>query len=193
MPNIDLSRTVGWFTSIFSVHLQIDQPHDLGEALKTVKESLRQIPHKGIGQGILTYLASKISPPLGHSLQPSLSFNYLGQWDNTTVQEGLFAFASESTGASVSDQNNLSHLLNINCEVKGQVLRIFWTYSSNHYHEKTIQSLSWNFLQRLKQLIKHCSENDFFDYTPSDFNLTKNKNKKLEKRLNLILGETNVK
>ena len=59
IKDIDLSRTVGWFTSIFPVYLNIENPNDLGEAIKTVKETLRQIPHKGIGYGILAYLTQE--------------------------------------------------------------------------------------------------------------------------------------
>ena len=56
IKDIDLSRTIGWFTSLFPVHLNIGNPNDLAETIKTVKETLRQIPHKGIGYGILDYL-----------------------------------------------------------------------------------------------------------------------------------------
>jgi NRPS condensation-like uncharacterized protein len=102
VKDIDLSRTIGWFTSIFPVHLKVENPDDLGETIKTIKEELRRIPHKGIGYGILTYLTEE---PLLPSSQPSLSFNYLGQWDNTLPSEGFFTFSQESAGRSISEKN----------------------------------------------------------------------------------------
>ncbi|KAB2877418.1 AMP-binding protein, partial [bacterium] len=181
IKDIDLSRTVGWFTSIFPVYLSVEDPSDLGEIIKTVKETLRQIPDKGIGYGILKYLTQEkplsaapvesdpiVYPPHAH---PSLSFNYLGQWDNTLAQEELFGFARESAGCSIALENTSTYLLNINCEVRQGILQLFWSYSTHHYQSQTIQSLAQAFAYRLKQIIHHCSQEENFGYTPSDFNL----------------------
>jgi len=152
IKDIDLSRTVGWFTSIFPVHLSLTNSRDLGEAIKAVKYTLAQIPHKGIGYGILSYLTQeKIASPV-----PSLNFNYLGQWDNSTSPAALLTFAKESPGSPVSDKNPLFQPLDINSEVKEGELRLLWTYSKHHFHEETIQRISNNFIERLKQLIQHC-------------------------------------
>ena len=169
IKDIDLSRTVGWFTSLFPVYLNIENPDDLATVIKTVKEELRQIPHKGIGYGILSYLNSEAS--LNPHTHPTLSFNYLGQWDNTLTQEGLFSFSQESAGSSVSELNTNPHLLDINAEVKEGALHIAWGYSQNHYHKKTLETLSTNLIERLKQLIHHCCQDHNFGYTPSDFDL----------------------
>ncbi len=169
IKDIDLSRTIGWFTSIFPVHLRLENPNDLGEAIKTVKEDLRRIPHKGIGYGILSSLAQE--PSLSNVSHPSLSFNYLGQWDNTLKSESLFTFSQESAGQSVSEKNAPAHLLDINSEVRHGILHLSWSYSRNHYHDQTIEKVTHAFTKRLKQLIQHCSQDNTFGYTPSDFNL----------------------
>jgi non-ribosomal peptide synthase protein (TIGR01720 family) len=169
VKDIDLSRTVGWFTSIFPVYLSIEDPDDLATAIKTVKEELRQIPHKGIGYGILSYLTP--NSPLNHPHHPSLSFNYLGQWDNTLGSEGFFSFSQESVGRNVSELNTSLHLLDINAEVKKGALHVAWTYSQNHYSSETLHTLSSSFIQRLKQIIHHCCQDHNFGYTPSDFDL----------------------
>ena len=122
IKDIDLSRTIGWFTSIFPVHLNVENPHDLAEAIKTVKETLRKIPHKGIGYGILSHLTQ--DPFLSTSSHPTLSFNYLGQWDNTLAREGLFTFSQESAGRSISHKNAQPYLLNVNGEVRQGILRL---------------------------------------------------------------------
>ncbi|MBL8676442.1 MAG: non-ribosomal peptide synthetase, partial [Alphaproteobacteria bacterium] len=168
IKDVDLSRTIGWFTSLFPVHLSLENPTDLGEAIKTVKENLRQLPHKGIGYGILSYLThDKLD--FSRSSYPSLSFNYLGQWDNTLTQEGLFTFSRESAGRSVSEQNKQAFLLDINGEVRQGALQLFWSYSTNHYHDHTIETLAQRFIDRLRSLIDYCCQDNVFGYTPSDF------------------------
>ena len=169
VKGIDLSRTIGWFTSIFPIHLKIDNPHDLGETIKTVKEILRKIPNKGIGYGILSHLTKH--SPLSCGPRPSLSFNYLGQGDHASSQKGLFSFAQESMGHGISSENDLAYLLNINSEVSGGTLTFLFTYSQNHYKDQTINQLSHTFIERLKQLIRHCCIKSNFGYTPSAFPL----------------------
>ena len=56
----------------------------------------------------------------------------------------------------------LPNLLNINCEVKGGILQIFWSYSTNHYYGQTIEEIAHSFLDKLKQLIKHCCQDSVF-------------------------------
>ncbi len=76
--DVDVSRTVGWFTSLFPVLLDISAATDPGEALKLVKEELRAVPNRGIGYGLLRYLSGTDALP---APQPEVSFNYLGQLD----------------------------------------------------------------------------------------------------------------
>src|SRR5690606_34199124 len=78
--DVDLTRTIGWFTSIYPVVFDLSSA-SLPYMIKSAKETLRSIPNKGIGYGILRYLtARKNKPSLRFSLQPEISFNYLGQF-----------------------------------------------------------------------------------------------------------------
>jgi len=183
VKGIDISRTIGWFTSIFPIHLKIDNPHDLGETIKTVKEILRKIPNKGIGYGILSHLTKH--SPLSCGPHPSLSFNYLGQGDHASSQKGLFSFAQESMGHGISPENDLAYLLNINSEVNGGTLTFLFTYSQNHYKDQTINQLSHTFIERLKQLIRHCCIKSNFGYTPSDFPLASLTQEELDLRFTI--------
>jgi non-ribosomal peptide synthase protein (TIGR01720 family) len=56
---VDISRTVGWFTSLYPVRLEWSGGEDVGTALKRVKEMIRQVPHQGIGYGVLRYLTGR--------------------------------------------------------------------------------------------------------------------------------------
>ncbi len=121
---IDTHRTIGWFTSLFPVTLTLDTKEvESEDAFKgviiSVKEQLRAIPNKGLGYGILKYLAKlneKTSYLFNTEAIADINFNYLGQFDDTsdeTKQRPLFKFASESAGQMVHGQNRRSALLDI--------------------------------------------------------------------------------
>ena len=186
IPGIDLSRTVGWFTSSFPVLLEITDAKDLGNAIKTIKETVRSIPDKGVGFGVLRYLTTALPPR--SSSKPALNFNYLGQWDNTTSAEGLFKFSTVSAGNDVSDENEFPSYLDINCEVKEGQFHCYWTYSSNHYQAQTIERLSQIFTDRIIELISHCCNEEIFGYTSSDFPLAKIMQKSLDENFGHIAG-----
>lgn len=174
-PNIDLSRTVGWFTSIYPVTLEIEDPDDLSSSLKLIKEELRAIPNKGMGFGVLRYLcdASKELCDLQKLGRSQISFNYLGQWSAGKNEGGLFSLLQTSSNWNDAPDNNVSHLLNINGEVIDKQLKVHWSYSKNHFKRETIQLFADAFIKRLKDLVAHCVSSSLFGYTPSDFPLSR--------------------
>jgi amino acid adenylation domain-containing protein/non-ribosomal peptide synthase protein (TIGR01720 family) len=168
--HVDLSRTVGWFTSEFPVLLSLEKvSQPPGDALKTIKEQLRRIPNRGIGYGILRYLHD---PNIARQLQaiPStqVSFNYLGQFDQV-LSSSLLAATSETSGSAYHHQSQRSQLLDINGLIVGNKLCLDWTYSQSLYERTTIEKLAANFLQALQEIITHCQKADVGGYTPSDF------------------------
>ena len=172
--DVDLSRTVGWFTSIFPVCLELPQTGDSwqpGEALKSIKEQLRQIPQRGIGYGILRYL----SPDAGLYTypEPPMVFNYLGQFDQILAESKLFRFAKESTGPWHSPKQRRRHALEVNCLVIDSCLELWWTYNQNLHPEMAIEKLANEFLAALKELIAHCQSPHAGGRTPTDFPLAR--------------------
>src|SRR5207302_454961 len=86
---VDLTRTVGWFTSLYPVRLDaglldleeaLSGGPALGRALKTIKEQLRAVPGKGLGYGLLRYLNEETAAELAGAGAPQLGFNYLGRF-----------------------------------------------------------------------------------------------------------------
>jgi amino acid adenylation domain-containing protein/non-ribosomal peptide synthase protein (TIGR01720 family) len=185
IDGVDLSRTVGWFTTIFPVVVSLGIKDDFGTALKSVKEQLRAIPQKGIGYGLLRYLSpdTEITDQLQALPQAEISFNYLGQFDQLLNQSSLLQSASESAGHIHGLQNNRAHLLDINSMITGERLQIEWTYSKNFHQDTTIESLAQEFVQTLQKLIAHCLSPENGGYTPSDFPLVKLNQQGLEQLL----------
>ncbi|WP_339447689.1 non-ribosomal peptide synthetase [Pseudomonas sp. EA_5y_Pfl2_R50] len=170
--SIDLTRTVGWLTSVFPARLSpLAEP---GASLKQVKEQLRAIPHKGIGFGALAHLGDAQARETLQGLPaPRLTFNYLGQFDGSfnEADDALFAPTSESGGAEVNLQGPLGNPLALNGKVFGGELDLSWTYSGAMFDAPTIQRLADDYVQELTALIGHCCNAGNRGVTPSDFPL----------------------
>jgi non-ribosomal peptide synthase protein (TIGR01720 family) len=166
---VDLSRTVGWFTSLFPVLLDLNSvSNDTGASLKAIKEQLRRIPQHGIGYGLLRYLNLEAASRLQALPQAQVSFNYLGQFQAFS-SEPLLGYAPEESGAVQSAANPRSHLLDINSLISEGQLQIDWQYSENYHRRSTIERLAQSFIMALQALIAHCQSPDAGGYTPSDF------------------------
>ncbi len=93
--NLDVTRTVGWFTSLFPVRLTPEV--SLDGSIKAIKEQLRGVPHKGIGFGVLRYLGDEASrAALSQLAVPRITFNYLGQFDGQFDETSLFVLLQNS-------------------------------------------------------------------------------------------------
>ena len=168
---IDLSRTVGWFTSIYPVLIEVDDVSNLAELLKSVKEQLRRLPNKGIGYGMLRYLAEdkQTAERISSLPRAQVRFNYLGQFDQVLMESPLFRAARESTGPSQSARQKRPYLLDVHGMVVEGRLQMGWTYGERVHKRSTVEALAASFMQALKTIISHCQSSDIIGYTPSDF------------------------
>jgi amino acid adenylation domain-containing protein/non-ribosomal peptide synthase protein (TIGR01720 family) len=182
--DVDLSRTVGWFTTLFPVRLQLQEIDHPGNALKFVKEQLRQIPNRGIGYGVLQYLQenSTIREKLQSLPSAQISFNYLGQFDQVLKASESWGLAKEFK-AEQSLLNQRSHLLGISGFIRGGKLEMTWTYSEKIHKQDTIEKLAVGFIEALKNLINHCQLTESQSYTPADFSAAKLNQQQLDKFL----------
>ncbi|HYW19653.1 MAG TPA: amino acid adenylation domain-containing protein [Nodularia sp. (in: cyanobacteria)] len=185
--DVDLSRTVGWFTSVFPVYLNWDKTGDLIQILKAVKEQLRLIPNQGIGYGLLRYLGrEEIIKKLSNVPQAEVSFNYLGQFNQVSNQSEFLALASESIGSVHSPQARRSYLMEIDCLVINNRLQIDWTYSQKSHRQSTVENLAQGFIKALQSLINRSQAPDTGSYTPSDFASAKIGQKDFKKLLDKL-------
>ncbi|MDB5054621.1 MAG: lchAB, partial [Bacilli bacterium] len=169
IPGINVSRTVGWFTAQYPVLLEINPDAPLPTLIKATKESLRSIPHKGIGYGILRYLtASEHTVELAFSLKPEISFNYLGQFDRE-VQTDFFGPSPYDMGHQMSLEAESLYPLNFNGIVLGGRLVVSCAFNKQQYFRGTINGLMDRFQHHLLQIIHHCATKEDRDFTPSDF------------------------
>jgi amino acid adenylation domain-containing protein/non-ribosomal peptide synthase protein (TIGR01720 family) len=168
---VDLSRTVGWFTTIFPVVLNCRHAESIIEDLRSMKEQLRLIPNRGIGYGLLRYGSgdTNVMEKLESLPRAEVRFNYLGQVDRVLLDSSMFSVAPHSSGPAQSAGAERAYLLNIIGMVSGGELRLDWTYSRSLYHEKTVERLAQSFVEELRALIARSRSGDQIDYSPSDF------------------------
>ena len=170
LEDLDISRTVGWFTSIYPVVLDISYADHPGRQIKEIKETLRRIPNKGIGYGILRYLTHiENKKEITFKLKPQISFNYLGQFDTDIKEKSSFELAKESAGNSVGLNNRREYLLDVSGIITNNRLAMTIDYNKTHFKPETIVKLIGSFESELSNISTFCSPGKSTEKTPSDF------------------------
>ncbi|MCA2219558.1 non-ribosomal peptide synthetase, partial [Jidongwangia harbinensis] len=163
-PGMDLSRTVGWFTTLYPVRLDVgafDRASAwaggpaAGVVLKHVKEQLRRIPDDGLGYGLLRYLNPATRTRLAPAGRAELGFNYLGRWSEP--QQGAFAVLPDGAGiGGVNPDMRLAHVVELNALAfdgdGGLELRANWSFAGRLVDEAEVRSLAELWFAALRAL-----------------------------------------
>ncbi|MEX2970010.1 non-ribosomal peptide synthase/polyketide synthase [Streptomyces sp. C184] len=171
--DLDLSRTVGWFTAEFPLALTVAPDADWRETVRSVKEQLRAVPLRGLSYGALRHLGRP--GPLHGAPSPQIGFNYHGQWDLASGTEpdggGLYRAALPPAGADTDPDEERTYLLDVTGVVQDGRLELGWTYSPARYDESTVRRLAEDTAAALGDIVAHCARPDTGGRTPSDFPL----------------------
>jgi non-ribosomal peptide synthase protein (TIGR01720 family) len=189
LEGLDLSRTVGWFTSLHPLWLDLRTAQAPGEVVKAVKEELRRVPSRGLGYGVLRWLAGE---PLG-SPAPEIAFNYLGQLDLMLATSALFAVEPDPPGRPRSPRADRMYRLEVNAWVRDGRLTASFAFGGNRHRRDTVERLAAAFLAALRKLIEHCLAPDAGGFTPSDFPAAALDQKSLDRLLGKIGGKGGAK
>ena len=165
--SLDLSRTIGWFTSRFPQKFTFVD--SLEKSIVAHKEQLRNIPENGISYGLLRYLhpTSKQYSDWGQS--NLVSFNYLGR-RNTEIDSN-FSLNQGLAKGTRAGSNQRAHLLDINVMIYNDQLHIDWCYAKSHPKFSQINQLIQTFSVKLMEIITHCMLPDTGRATAADFPL----------------------
>ncbi|WAC99100.1 non-ribosomal peptide synthetase [Streptomyces sp. NA13] len=173
--DLDLSRTVGWYTTHFPVALTLPDAAGWGETVKSVKEQLRAVPGRGLGYDALRFLSAPGTP--GHALRtdplPPVSFNYLGQWDGTTTEDGLIRDRLPALGQDHAQDEPRPYLLDVVGMVEDGTLGFTWIFSGEVFDRATVERVAAEHLAALRALLAHCQDPSSGGATPSDFPLAR--------------------
>jgi non-ribosomal peptide synthase protein (TIGR01720 family) len=166
VPELDITRTIGWFTSLYPVALEMGGELEIGARIKRVKEGLRRIPNKGVGYGILKYLRDTSDASL-FSAEPEIIFNYLGQFDQDLAGDTM-EVSSYSTGPEVSEQMVQHQTLNINGLIAEGQLQLSVSYNRRQFHGESVAKFVGILKELLSEVIGHCVSKERMELTPSD-------------------------
>ena len=165
--NLDLSQTVGWFSTLYPLTLTLSDTttntiaNKLADTICAVKEQYRAVPEKGLGFGLL------------QRLNQELVFNYLGQFSQAFSSNSGFGVAAESVGQIVSTRRKPWHPLSLNGLVRDGRLSFTLTFDQTKYGQIAMQQLMDQFSQALTDITTHCCSTRLGRYSPSDFSLAK--------------------
>ncbi len=169
--NINIKRTVGWFTSTYPVILDMSKSDSISYQIRNIKESLRQIPNKGIGYRILKYLTPvEKKQKLGFNLKPEISFNYLGQFEENEAT-GIFNMSGISSGNSMSLESEKINLIDINGMISQNKMILSFSYSNKQLTRDSVLKLAEYYKKHLADIIEHCTNAKGNVLTPSDITL----------------------
>ncbi len=171
-PGLPVDRTIGWFTSLFPVRLELPSHHP-ETAIPSIKEQLRAIPGHGAGYPFLLPLLEEAagSGPANPASPCPMVFNYLGQFDALTAGSRLFRFAPEATGPWHSPEATRAHATEINAMVVHGCLQTTFTSALPVHTKETLTSFAQAFAAALRKVISHCLGCAAPRFTPSDFPL----------------------
>ncbi|MEV4970315.1 amino acid adenylation domain-containing protein [Streptomyces scopuliridis] len=187
VPGADLSRTAGWFTSMYPIRLAPgaagtpgprDSRQELGRALRRVKEQLRAIPDKGIGFGLLRFLNPETSGALAAAAPREIGFNYFGRFLLPAASgEADWGPAPETGMTAGADADMpLAHPLEITAltqdTARGPELGVSFTWPEGILDERLVDDLADTWFEILDALAAHAAEPGAGGRTPSDFPLT---------------------
>jgi non-ribosomal peptide synthase protein (TIGR01720 family) len=190
----DLSRTVGWFTCEYPVHLDpgvLDRSEiraggpEAGSALKRVKEQLRAVPGRGVGHGLLRRLNPRTGPVLAEIAYPEVAFNYLGRMDtgsdpvpgDQTLEEtgDWTPIGAHGWGGGADAGMPVRYPLEINAVTEdradGPWLSVTWSWPDGVFAEQTVRGLAEGWFAALDGLARHAEAPDAGGRTPSDLEL----------------------
>ena len=182
---VDVSRTVGWFTSLHPVHLRLGTgfderdhtPTTLARVLKDVKEQLRTVPDRGIGYGLLRYLNPDTQAELAHTPTPEICFNYLGR-TTVTADSKLpvdRVALKEQTGKGSDPDMPLTYLLDINAITHdapaGPSLQVSVAWPADALDHAAVTDFATHYLTALNELATCLNTSNIGGYTPSDLDL----------------------
>ncbi|MFH5244706.1 non-ribosomal peptide synthase/polyketide synthase [Antrihabitans spumae] len=183
----DLARTIGWFTTIFPVRLDV-AALDVDDALrggpsagalvKTVKEHLAAIPDHGIGFGMLAYLDPESAAVLAELPTPQISFNYLGRFTSaveSAPEFGWLPVEGFDRGSASNPEMPAAAALDINAVTRdterGAELHASWSFPSGVLAAEDVEELAALWVTAMTALARHAAQPDSGGLTPSDLHL----------------------
>jgi non-ribosomal peptide synthase protein (TIGR01720 family) len=190
---LDWSRTVGWFTSEFPAwldtgELDLDAAMNgrapVGQALKRIKEQLRELPDHGIGFGLLLHINGSTASHLRSHAPAQIGFNYMGRFDGVSAADWSPAPELDGVPEPLDATLPLTHSIVldavVNDRLDGPHLEAAWTWAANLFDEEAIRRLGSHWFEALRSLVEYARQPGAGGLTPSDLSLLQLKQSEID-------------
>ncbi|RJS17716.1 non-ribosomal peptide synthetase [Corallococcus sp. H22C18031201] len=172
-PDVDLSRTVGWFTSVFPLDVTVPEGATPGDALRALRDARRALPMNGLGHGVLRSLRPDAAQVLRAQAGAEVGFNYLGQLDAAARGAERFGLTHEPAGPWHAPSGQRPHRLAVNAVVRDGRLVVTFAFSRAVHALATIQSVAARFSEGLRELVAGKGTDDAARRSLGDFPLAR--------------------
>lgn len=173
IDDINITRTVGWFTSIYPVAIQFSSGN-IREQIIYAKEALKQVPHKGVGFNFLKYSTESVYvKDIDFDNKPNIGFNYMGEV-KSRENKGRFMILYENIENEIGSSIREPYLMNIISYIIDGEYIVTFHYSSSELEKEYVNQIAKSYISNLEQCIDYCSKKDRKEYTPSDFTAAEN-------------------
>ncbi|KAK9761919.1 hypothetical protein K7432_012810, partial [Basidiobolus ranarum] len=191
---IDISRTVGWFTTIYPFLVEVEGANDPLSVLKRVKDLRKLTPDNGIVYGLLRHLSRRSENPFNQDVI-QISFNYLGRFqqlenENSFLQSVEAPFDFDLGEASTEWRRN--HVFDISASVNQNCFQAEITFSTALHSEDIVAQWLHGWKETLTAMINNCAQLDIVERTRSDFPLLKLSESEFDLLYKEILPEAGV-
>ncbi|KAL2911124.1 hypothetical protein HK105_209421, partial [Polyrhizophydium stewartii] len=157
--DLDVSSTVGWFTSVFPVAFSASTASDIGAVVRQVKHKIRSVPLKGLSYGMIKHLAPPTADNAfvkahgGHAV----AFNYLGRFQSLEAADAFFVTDNTISGYwSVRHDDRMLHAIELNCAHDGPRLVLSATVEDWIVSEPTMQAWLDRWQVWMQRVVAHC-------------------------------------
>lgn len=185
--NLDISRTVGRIVDLFPVLLDVSGTSTLYEAVQQIQKQLDEVPLRGADFGPLRYLGD--CRELDAIPEPEVRFSYLGQCDRDRRALAVFDVTAEDSSDNRASATRQHRLIEVECRVTDDCLKLRWTYSASTFLRSTIETVAERFNAIFHTIVKDTLAYRNAKpraYTPADFPLAGLEQATLLKILNAV-------
>lgn len=169
--DVDLTRTVGWFTSVFPVYLDLPDSADVGGCLIAVKETLRAVPRRGIGFGLLRHVRAD-EHRIDDLPQAEVLFNYLGRIDTPSGGDALVRQVPDPLRAGNAPGRPRTYPVEAYARIQDGRLVVHWSYDRTLYDRSRVEGAAGDFTRALERIVEFCRLPDSGGRSASDYPLT---------------------
>jgi phthiocerol/phenolphthiocerol synthesis type-I polyketide synthase E len=165
-PDVDLHRTVGFFTSVYPVALTCAKDADARQLLDELHESLKAVPHYGIGYGLLRYMYAPTARLLGATRLADIFFSYVGtipELPDVPSDDAPVQLDADTAMPVREAIPGLGHAVELRVYRSGDVLHLDWWYDTRRLGPTDVESLARRFPAALMELVRDASAEDEID------------------------------